>query len=58
MSIVIRSQGGFVFSQIVNTLNGDIMGVAAIFIYIYLGAKVYFIFVALSALPVVFMKVF
>lgn len=57
MSIVIRSQGGFVFSQVVNTLNGDIMGVAAILIYIYLGANVYFVFVALSAVPVVFVYI-
>lgn len=54
MSLIIRAQGGFVFSQIVNTLNGDIMGVAAIFIYIYLGADVYFVFIALSAVPVIF----
>ena len=54
MSLIIRAQGGFVFSQIVNTLNGDIMGVAAILIYVFWGGKVYFIFIALSSVPVVF----
>lgn len=57
MSLLIRAQGGFVFSQFVSTLNIDIMGAAAILIYIFLGAKVYFYFIALSSIPVVFVYV-
>lgn len=54
MSLIIRSRGGYVFSQIVNTLNGDIMGVAAILIYQFIGLKVYLLFIALGTIPVMF----
>lgn len=54
MSLIIRSRGGYVFSQIVSTLNGDIIGVAAILIYQFIGLKVYLWFIALGTIPVLF----
>ena len=57
MSIIIRSQGGFVFSQIVNTLNGDIIGVIGICIYVFAGATPYLVFVALGTIPVMFVYI-
>lgn len=57
MSIIIRSRGGYVFSQIVSTLNGDIIGVIGIVVYIYAGATPYLIFVALGSIPVMFVYV-
>lgn len=54
MSLIIRSRGGYVFSQIVTTLNGDIIGVAAILIYQFIGLEVYFLFIALGTIPVMF----
>jgi O-antigen/teichoic acid export membrane protein len=57
MSIIIRSRGGYVFSQLVNTLNGDIIGVIGIFLYIYAGATPYLIFIAMGTIPVMFVYV-
>lgn len=57
MSIIIRSRGGYVFSQLVNTLNGDVIGVIGIFVYIYAGATPYLIFVALGTIPVMFVYI-
>lgn len=54
MSLIIRSRGGYVFSQLVSTLNGDIISVAAIIIYVFVGLKVYLLFIALGTIPVMF----
>lgn len=57
MSLIIRSRGGYVFSQVVSTLNGDIVGVIAILIYTFIGLKVYLLFIALGTIPVMFVYV-
>ncbi len=54
MALIVRSQGGYVFSQLVTTLNSDIIGAVAIILYMLYGADVYLPFMALSSLPVFF----
>lgn len=51
MSLIVRSQGGYVFSTFVRTMNTDIVKVLGILLYIYFGAEVYLYFFSLSSLP-------
>lgn len=54
MSLIVRSEGGYVFSQFVKTLNADVISGLAILVYIKWGAQVYLTFFALSSIPVLF----
>lgn len=54
MALIVRSQGGYVFSQLVTTLNSDIFSGLAILVYLKWGADVYLVFFALSSVPVLF----
>lgn len=51
MSLIIRSQGDYVFSQFARTLNSTITKFLAIFLYIKFGAMPYLYFYALVPLP-------
>ncbi len=51
MSLIIRSQGDYVFSQFARTLNSTITKFLAIFLYIKFGAIPYLYFYALVPLP-------
>ena len=51
MSLIIRSQGDYVFSQFARTLNSTITKFLAIFLYIKFGAMPYLYFYALVPFP-------
>lgn len=51
MSVIIRSKGGYVFSQFAKTLNSTIIKAFGIFLYLKFGATVYLYFYGLSSLP-------
>ena len=51
MSIVVRSQGGYVFSTFVRTMNTDVVKVLGILFFWVYGASAYLYFYALSSLP-------
>ena len=54
MALIVRSEGGYVFSQFVTTLNADVFSGLAILVYLEWGANVYLVFYALSSIPVLF----
>ena len=58
MSLIIRSQGGFVFSQFAKTLNNTITKFIAIFVYLEFGSLPYLYFYALFPLPLMVIFVF
>lgn len=51
MSIIVRSQGGYVFSTFVRTMNTDIVKILGILFFWAYGASAYLYFYALSSLP-------
>ncbi len=51
MSLIIRSQGDYVFSQFARTLNSTVTKFFAIFLYLRFGAMPYLYFYALVPLP-------
>lgn len=54
MSLMIRAQGGYVFSQLVNTINNYALKFAGIALYYIWGANAYLIFYGLSSIPLLF----
>lgn len=51
MSLIVRSQGGYVFSTLMRTMNSDIVKILGILLYVFYGDFVYLYFYALSSLP-------
>ena len=51
MSLIVRSQGNYVFSQAVKTINSSIVKFIAIFVYILYGATPYLFFYCLIPIP-------
>ncbi len=51
LSLIIRSQGDYVFSQFAKTVNSNVTKFLAIFLYIQCGAVAYLYFYALIPLP-------
>lgn len=51
MSLIVRSQGGYVFSTFVRTMNTDIVKILGILLFWACGASAYLYFYALSSLP-------
>ena len=52
MSLIIRSEGGYVFSQFVRTLNTEVIGAIGIILYLKAGAQAYLYFLAFAPIPV------
>lgn len=55
LSLIVRAQGGYVFSQFARTMNSDIMKFFAIIVYLKLGATPYLLFYSLCSLPLLFL---
>lgn len=51
MSLIVRSQGGYVFSQLVSTLNNYVIKFVGLGLYFSMGEKVYLFFYGLSSIP-------
>lgn len=51
MSLIVRSQGGYVFSQLVGTMNNYVVKFIGLGLYFSFGAKVYLYFYGLSSIP-------
>ncbi len=51
-AIVIRSQGGYVFSQLTRTINSYVLKFGGIALYFEFGATVYLMFYSFSSIPV------
>lgn len=58
ISLIIRSQGGFVFAQFAQTLNNNAMKFVSILVYIKFGAQAYLYFFALYSIPLLFVFVY
>lgn len=58
MSLIIRSQGGYVFSTLARAANNDIIKFAAILLYLKFGSQFYLFFYSLSSIPLIFVFVF
>ena len=58
MSLIVRSQGDYVFSQAVKTVNGSISKFLAIFVYLIYGATPYLLFYCLIPIPLIFVFYF
>lgn len=52
MRNIVRAEGGYVFVQLMSTLNATILKFAGILLYFYFGAMVYLYFYVLSSVPV------
>ena len=51
MSLIVRSQGGYVFSQFVSTLNNYVIKFVGLGLYFSMGQTVYLFFYGLSSIP-------
>ena len=51
MSLIVRSQGGYVFAQFASTVNNYFLKFVGIGLYILLGTKAYLIFYGISSIP-------
>lgn len=51
MSLMVRAQGGYVFSQLIKTINNYFLKFFGIILYFWSGAEIYLIFYGLSSLP-------
>lgn len=54
MSLVVRSQGGYVFSQFAKSLNNSFMKFVAILVYVKYGSMPYLYFYVLYSIPLLF----
>lgn len=54
MSLVVRSQGGYVFSQAAKTVNNYMFKFCGIILYFLKGANWYLVFCAFSSIPLLF----
>lgn len=54
MTLIVRSEGGYVFSQIASTANNYFLKFAGIGLYFWKGEKAYLYFYAVSAVPLFF----
>ena len=51
MSLMVRAQGGYVFSQLIKTINNYFLKFFGIILYFWSGAEIYLVFYGLSSLP-------
>lgn len=54
MSLIVRAEGGYVFSQLTSVVNSYAIKIAGIGIYYWIGATGYLYFYALSSVPLTF----
>lgn len=58
LSLIIRSRGGYVFSQMTRTINFSIIKCIGLILYFIYGAKVYLYFYSLSPIPLLLLLLF
>lgn len=51
MSLIVRAQGGYIFSQLLKTVNNYFLKFFGIILYYWKGTEIYLIFYGLSSLP-------